>query len=244
MTALYVILAIILFFVLVFSVKISAELIHDTDFKVTLKILFLKIPLVPAKEKKERKPKKEKPKKEKPTEEKPKEEKPSQAPKKENFVMKFYRNQGFDGTVTFINDVLRGLNTFLGDIFRRSFTIEKLILRMRVAKDDAAETAIAYGKTCAAVFPAMGHICTTMRVRKYDIDISPDYLAKKSTASIHAELSVRPIRITNAAIRLLFRAVVAYIRADKRAKARKKTLPQQEKTNTVPLKDTEERNKS
>ena len=120
MTALYIILAVILFFVLVFSVKISAELIYDTDFKVTLKILFLKIPLLPSKEKKEKKPKKEKPKKEKPKEEPPGEQPAAEnAPKKENFVMKFYHDQGFDGTVTFIKDVLGILNTFLGDLFRR-----------------------------------------------------------------------------------------------------------------------------
>ncbi|MBQ3150712.1 MAG: DUF2953 domain-containing protein [Clostridia bacterium] len=245
MTALYIILGIILFLVLIFCVKISVELIYDKSFAVTLKVLFIKIPLLPSSEKK-KKPKKEKTKKEKPKKEPAKEQTPAtapdpNAPKKENFVMKFYHNQGFDGTVVFIKDVLRVLNTFLGDIFRRSFTIEKLFLRMRVSKGDAAETAIAYGKTCAAVFPAMAHICATMRVRKYDIEISPDYLASKSTSAIRAELSVRPIRITNAAVKLAFKAVLAFLRANKRGKERQKALAQQN-TNSDPVNNTEERN--
>ena len=244
MTALYIILGIILFFVLVFSVKISVELIYENDFTLMLKILFLKITLIPSK-KKDKKPKKEK----KPKTEKPKEETAPappadpNAPKKENFVMKFYHDQGFDGTLIFIKDVLRILNTFLGDIFRRSLTIEKLFLEMRVSKDDAAETAIAYGKTCAAVFPAMGYICETMRVGKYDIDISPDYLAKKSTAAIHTEISVRPIRITNAAVRLAFKALIAFLKANKRGKERRKTLSaNNQNINSHPSKKTEERN--
>lgn len=243
MTALYIILGIIIFFVLVFSVKISVELIHEKDFSVTLKILFLKIPLVPAKEKKKTK-KEKKPKQEKPKEEKPKEEKPKEkGPKKENFVTKFYNNQGFDGTMMFLQDVLGVLNTFMGDIFRRSFVIERLFLTMRVSKGDAAETAIAYGKTCTAVFPAVAHICATMKVRKYDIDISPDYLANKSTSAIHTRISVRPIRITNAAVKLAFRAVIAYVKADRRGKERMKRLAKQKlNINSGPVKDTEERN--
>ena len=240
MTAVYIILGIILFFVLVFSVKISFELIYENKFTLTLKVMFFKIPLVPSSGKK--KPKKDK----KTKEEKPKEENQTpktskQTEKKENFVMKFYHDQGFDGTLIFIKDVLRILNTFMGDIFKRSLTIEKLLLRMRVSKGDAAETAIAYGKTCAAVFPSMGYICETMRVVRYDVDISPDYLANKSIASIHTVVSVRPIRITNAAVKLAIKAVIAFFKANKRGKERKKALINEEK-NMNPIKNTEERN--
>lgn len=227
MIALYIILGIIAAIVLLFCVKIGVELRYENEFEVFLRVLGLHFRLVPAKEKK---PKKEKAKKEKAKEEKPEEEKAEpekpaeEEPKGENFVMRFYHEQGFDGTMQFLADVLAALNTLLGDIFRRSFVLERLMLRLRVSKDDAAETALAYGKTCAAVYPALGIICTSLRVRKYDADIQADYLANKSTAAVWVIVSVRPIKLTNAVVRFAFRAGVAFLKTRFRASKRKKEL--------------------
>ena len=223
MIALYIILGIIAAIVLLFCVKIGIELRYEDDFEVSVRVLGLRFRLLPAKEKK---PKKEKPKKEKP--EKKKKEEPEEpkeeGPKGENIVMRFYHEQGFDGTMRFLADVLAALNTMLGDIFKRSFVLEKLMLRLRVSKPDAAETALAFGKTCAAVYPALGVICTNLTVRKYDADIQADYLANKSTAAIWFILSVRPIKLTNALVRFAFRALIAFLKTRVRAHKRKKQL--------------------
>ncbi len=222
MIALYIILGIIAAIVLLFCVKIGVELRYEDDFEVFLRVLGLRIRLLPAKEKK---PKKEKPKKEKPArEEKPEEEPKEEEPKGENIVMRFYHEQGFDGTMRFLADVLAALNTMLGDIFKRSFVLEKLMLRLRVSKRDAAETALAFGKTCAAVYPALGYICTNLTVRKYDADIQADYLANKSTAALWFILSVRPIKLTNALMRFVFRGLIAFLKTRVRAFKRKKQL--------------------
>ena len=225
MIALYIILGIIAAIVLLFCVKLSIELRYEDDFEVFLRVLGLRFRLLPAREKK---PKKEKPKKKKPEKEKKEEtepEKPAEEkPKGESFVMRFYHEQGFDGTIQFLSDVLAALNTMLGDIFKRSFVLEKLMLRMRVSRPDAAETALAFGKTCAAVYPALGYICTNLTVRKYDADIQADYLANKSTAAIWFILSVRPIKLTNALVRFACRAVVAFVKTRIRASKRKKQL--------------------
>ncbi len=227
MIALYIILGIIAAIVLLFCVKLSVELRYEDDFEVFLRVLGLRFRLLPPGEKK---PKKEKPKKEKPEEVK-EEEKPEEAaeekPQGESFVMRFYHEQGFDGTMQFLADVLAALNTMLGDIFKRSFVLERLMLRMRVSRSDAAETALAFGKTCAAVYPALGYICTTLKVRKYDADIQADYLANKSTAALWFILSVRPIKLTNALVRFAFRAVVAFLKTRVRASKRKKQQKQQ-----------------
>lgn len=221
MIVLYVLLGIIAAIVLLFCVKITVELRYEDTFEVDLRVLFIKIKLLPAKPKK---PKKEKQPKaeEKPKEEKPKEEKPKEKkPKGDNFVMRFYHEQGFDGVIQFLSDILHALNTMFGDIFKRSFVVEKLFLHMCVGKSDAAQTALTYGKTCTAVYPALGYLCNTLRVRKYDADITADYLAGKSTASLIMAVSVRPIKLTNTLVRFAFRAVVSYIKAKKRAKKKK-----------------------
>lgn len=225
MVVLYVLLGLIAAIVLLFSVKITVDLNYDENFTVFLKVLFIKIQLLPSKAKK---PKKEKPKEEeKKEEEKPEEEeeKKEEKPKKEgeSFVMKFYHEQGFDGVMAFLHDILSALNTFMGDIFKRSFVIENLFLRLRVTKRDAAETALAYGKTCAAVYPTLGYLCRTVKVRRYDADIQADYLALKSTAAMRFTISVRPIRITNAVVCLGVRAVVAFIKTKIRAKKKKQS---------------------
>ena len=222
MIALYIILGIIAAIVLLFCVKIGVELQYEDDFEVFLRVLGLRFRLLPAKEKK---PKKEKPKKEKPEkEEKPEEAPKEEKPKGENIVMRFYHEQGFDGTMQFLADVLGALNTMLGDIFKRSFVLEKLMLRLRVSKRDAAETALAFGKTCAAVYPALGYICTNLTVRQYDADVQADYLADKSTAAVWFILSVRPIKLTNALMRFVFRGLIAFLKTRVRAFKRKKQL--------------------
>ncbi len=222
MIALYIILGIIAAIVLLFCVKIGVELRYEDDFEVFLRVLGLRFRLLPAKEKK---PKKEKPKKEKPEkEEKPEEAPKEEKPKGENIVMRFYHEQGFDGTMQFLADVLGALNTMLGDIFKRSFVLEKLMLRLRVSKRDAAETALAFGKTCAAVYPALGYICTNLTVRQYDADVQADYLADKSAAAVWFILSVRPIKLTNALMRFVFRGLIAFLKTRVRAFKRKKQL--------------------
>jgi hypothetical protein len=222
MIALYIILGIIAAIVLLFCVKIGVELRYEDDFEVFLRVLGLRFRLLPAKEKK---PKKEKPKKEKTEkEEKPEEAPKEEKPKGENIVMRFYHEQGFDGTMQFLADVLGALNTMLGDIFKRSFVLEKLMLRLRVSKRDAAETALAFGKTCAAVYPALGYICTNLTVRQYDADVQADYLADKSTAAVWFILSVRPIKLTNALMRFVFRGLIAFLKTRVRAFKRKKQL--------------------
>ncbi|MBQ7540879.1 MAG: hypothetical protein IJT44_01135 [Clostridia bacterium] len=223
MIALYIILGIVAAITLLFCVKISVELRYEDDFNVFVKVLFIKIRLLPAKEKK---PKKEKPPKEEKEEEKkeePEKEK-EEKPKGESLIMRFYHEQGFDGTMQFLADVLAALNTLLGDFFKRSFVLEKLMLRLRVSKGDAAETALAFGKTCAAVYPALGYICTNLRVRQYDADVQADYLAQQSSAAVWFILSIRPIKLTNALVRFVFRGVVAFLKTRIRARKRKKEL--------------------
>lgn len=223
MVVLYILLGLIAAIVLLFCVKITIQLEYDESFDLFIKVLFIKIRLLPAKPKKKKPPKEEPPPEEPPPEE-PKSESEAK-PKGENFVMRFYHEQGFSGVVKFLRDILAALNTMLGDIIKRSFVVEKLFLDMRIAKEDAAQTAIAYGKTCSAVFPTLGYLCSVLQVRQYNANIYPDYLANKSTASIVFWISVRPIRLTNAVVRFAFRALWAFIKAKKYASDKKKQQP-------------------
>lgn len=201
MTALYIILGIIAFFLILLSVKVAVTVHYEDDVTVSLKWLFLKFDILP---KHEKKPKKEKKKKEK--EKEKKENEIVSEPKKkknDNMFVRFYHNRGVEGVVQLLKDAAKAL----GGMFKRigrAFLFEELFIALTVGAGDSAETAIKYGKTCSAAFPAMGFIVNNMRVKKYSIDISPDFIYGNNAAKLHTRISVRPISLINAIIIVLF----------------------------------------
>ncbi len=205
MTALYIILGIIAFFVVLLSIKIAVTVHYEDDVAVSVKWLFIKINILP---KHEKKPKKEKPKKEKPKkEEKPKEEsevvKEPKKKKGDNMFVRFYKNRGVGGVVQLLKDAAAALGGMFGRI-GRAFLFEELYVSLDIGGGDSADTAIKYGKVCSAAFPAMGLIVNKARVKKYNLEITPDFIYGKTAARLHTKISLRPIRLINAVFVLVF----------------------------------------
>lgn len=210
MIGLYIFLGIIGFIIIVLSIRITINGEFFDEFKLNVKWLFLKIDIFPAKKKD--KPKKEKApkeKKEKPADEKVTEETPTE--KKENIFVKFYNNQGFDGVIQLINNVGKALGKLMHS-FKKHIVLRELYLWMTVTGGcDAAETALEYGRICQKVFPVMSFICTNLTVKKYDVEIEPDFLGSKNKAEFAFSVSVRPIFILNAIIVLVFRLLIKVV---------------------------------
>ncbi len=210
MTGLYIFLGIIGFIVLLLSIRITVNGEFFEEFKLNIKWLFVKIDILPAKKKD--KPKKEKTpkeKKEKPVTEEVVEETPTE--KKENIFVKFYNNQGFDGVIQLINNVGKALGKLM-HTFKKHIVLRELYLWMTVTGGcDAAETALEYGRVCQKVFPAMSFICSNLTVKKYDVEIEPDFLGSKNKAEFAFSVSVRPIFILNALIVLVFRLLIKVV---------------------------------
>lgn len=210
MTGLYIFLGIIGFIVLLLSIRITVNGEFFEEFKLNIKWLFVKIDILPAKKKD--KPKKEKApkeKKEKPQTEEPVEETPTE--KKENIFVKFYNNQGFDGVIQLLNNVGNALGKLMHS-FKKHIVLQEIYLWMTVTGGcDAAETALEYGRICQKVFPTLSFICTNLTVKKYDVEIEPDFLGSKNTAQFAFSVSVRPIFILNALIVLVFRLLIKVV---------------------------------
>ena len=212
MIALYIILAVIALIVILFSIKVSVTAVYDETFTLDVKWLFIKLRIYPEDEekkaKKEAKKAEKEQKKKNPKKEKPKKEKTEEsASPKSNIFKDFYNNQGFAATVNLIRTAAAQLGGFLKGVYR-AFVIENLTVLLRVsAGDDAAQTAIKYGKVCSAVYPAMGFICSNMKVKQYDVNVVPDFISAENTATFKLSLSVRPIKLTNAVIVLAFRLI-------------------------------------
>lgn len=229
MKVLLVILGIILFFVLVLSIKVRITVHYDDDVALSVGWLFLKFKILPKKEKPD-KPKKKKEKKKKDKEEKKeepenKDEKIKEPKKKkDNMFVRFYHNKGVSGVVQLLKDTAAAL----GGMFKRiakSFLIEELYVSLTVGAGDSAETAIKYGKTCSAAFPAMGLIVSEMIVKKYNLEITPDFIAGSNSARLHAQISVVPQKLIHSvvvvAFELLFKVVLKLLKGS-RAKSNAK----------------------
>lgn len=214
MKALFVILGIIAFFIILLAIKVKITVHYDDDVSLSVGWLFLNFRILPKKEKK--KPKKEKKKKkkeEKPEEEPKKKDEKIKEPKKkkENMFVRFYHNQGVSGVVQLLKDTAAAV----GGMFRRigrAFLFEELYISLTVGAQDSSETAIKYGKICSAAFPSMGFIVSNMRVKKYNIEITPDFIQGTNSARLHTKISVVPLKLINAVIivafQLLFKVVL------------------------------------
>lgn len=196
MVFLYTLISTIVFIVLLLCFKITFVAGYKDDFELEARWLFVRYKLYPSKEKKREKKKKDVIKEPK------KDSKPKKA-KKPNPIKKFYENQGLSGVVELINTTASIVNGMFKRIFK-SIVINSLDIAMQVTGEDSAKTAVNYGEICAAVFPAMGLICSTMRVKKHWISITPDFIGSENKAYFNAVVSVVPIKIINAAVIFAF----------------------------------------
>ena len=235
MPFLYVLIGIIAFIVILLSVRVHLIVDYGEFTKVSVKYLFLKIPVVDtSKPKKEKKAKKDKkPKKEKPKDEdKPEEEKPEEKKAEENkpqtvqqgngLLKQLYVDQGYEGIERMLRAVGRSLGGFFGKLYK-TFVFDELYITMITGGSDAADTAMKYGKLCSWLYPVLGKLVSTSKVKKYDFDISTDFLSTKNEAELYVNLHFTPIHITNAAVvlalqlvfKVLFKILFAKKRSDK-----------------------------
>lgn len=211
MTALYIILGIVLFFILVLSIPVVLDLEYSDIFTCKVSWLFLKFNIYPPNEKKDKKPKE---KEEKKPEEKPKEETPKhteEAVKKDNFIKVFYDNQGVLGIV----ELIRNCASYLGKFskgFLKSIYIRKLNIRINVTESDAAKTAIKYGKICQEIYPPLGFICSSCHVKNYSVNIWADYCGDKTKGEFETRVALVPRSVINAGIALVFRLGVQLLK--------------------------------
>ena len=145
----------------------------------------------------------------------------------------------------FFNRFMSFSGGFFGKLYK-TFTIDELYITMVTVGGDAADTAIKHGKLCSWLYPVLGKLVSTCKVKKYDFDISPDFLATKSKASAYIKLHVTPIHITNGVVvlafqllfKVLFKILFAKKKSDK-SKAVKTAAEEILETSSATADDTE-----
>jgi len=202
MTALYIILGILAFFIGLLSIPVAVRVEYADSVNVCVKWLFLKLQLVPGKEKKKKKKEKKK-KEDEPKEDKPKEEKP----KEPNVLQRFYEYQGIPGFIELLRRTVAAMKKFRHGLWL-CFCIRELNFAMTLPGGDPEALAFQYGKLSAAIFPSLGWLCGKLRTRKGKIkaNIYPDFTGTSPRQiSCIAEVGVVPSVLIAALLGLVVR---------------------------------------
>ena len=213
-----VIFSIIALFVLILSVPLKISVGYDDKIHLSVKYLFIKLDILPAGTKKKKAPKKEKEPKEK-----EKKEKTEDAPKekKPNPILEMVKANGHDGMMLVLSNLGRVMKIYSGKLFK-SVVFDEIVLHICVGTGDSAATAIKYGKTCQKVYPIFGFICSNNLVKRYDIDVHPDFLANKTESEFYMDFHICIRKIINASIgmvfRLIFKVVLTVLKGAKKNK--------------------------
>lgn len=177
--------------------------------RVTLRWLFLKYEVFPQPEKPPKTKRKKKP--AKPRKKKPPKKKPPTAETPEDFSKQL-------GIVV---DLLVAAKGALGFLIRR-FRFYRIRLDMIVAREDAASTAIAYGRVNAAVYGAYAAAKNAFNLGTPEISIRPNFTAGKGDVKLEIGARLSPLAALGAALRgggcFLLRTVKRGIHKDKSEK--------------------------
>ena len=220
MTALWVILGILAFLLLLLSVPVHVHVEYGDTVTLVARWLFLKFRLLPAPEKPEAE---KKPEPEQKEDKKPKEKKPNAMALK---AKRFFKVEGFSGFMELVGGFLKLTATRAARIIRK-IRLRNFDLYVMTGGEDAAEAAILYGQVCALVYPAAEVLFTLTkcgkRHRRVTVDL--DYDVKTPYVRLQAAVSIRPIFVLHHGLQYLVGLLPFYQRFQNPRKRKTQNLP-------------------
>ncbi len=205
MTALYIILGIIAFILLLLFLPLRIKTEYDNEIRLKIGYAFLNFTIMPQKPKKPGKPKKKKKTDEK---EQKQEEKPA---KKKNPIMQLKDKHGLDGLIELMKQIVHIVTDMLGRLARH-LKISDLVINAVIAGEDSADTAIKYGYACSVIYPAVSLLENKAVLKKHSEDISAGFLAEKTVIEFRFTAKIRLMFVLAAVIPAAFRALKLIVR--------------------------------
>ncbi len=210
MTALLVIGIILLFFVFLLSLRATVTVCYGDDLALSVKVLFLRIKILPKKEKKG--PRSLSAKKAKKLREKlsQKKKKKADAAKEKKLAKAEKKKTKKKKSMSEILDLIRLITTLLGVVIRKFFKhlrIDLARLKLTVATSDAATTAIAYGaatQTISILLPLIQSVRQVSLPKEADLDIRADFLSDTPSFDLKLSVSLRVWHLFDVAFGALF----------------------------------------
>ncbi len=232
MTGWYIAGGVLAFFLLVLLLPVRVYAAYQEELFLKVSYAFFSFRLLPQKEEKEQfpVPKKEKAAKKPPkTASQEKEKPPSQAKQLKKKAKEILHYQGLSGLLELLKDI-GGIAAGAGKKLFSHFTLKKFDLLLTVGGEDAAETALSYGKLCGVLYPAVGSIVTACKCRKYGVTVQPDFDAPETQAEFEARGQIRLVFVLAYSIQALFRFIMRVVRLNRELEAAKEKEHQENHT--------------
>ncbi len=123
--------------------------------------------------------------------------------KKRSWLQTLLDKGGFGGAVETLQS-MAGLLTKVSKTLLRHLRVYNLFVEMYFAGEDAAQTALQYGRLCGVVFPSVQAIQTLLKVKKCKVIFEPDFVHEQSRAKLEIKLGIRPVFAIGVGISALF----------------------------------------
>lgn len=200
MTALIIIGCILLFFVFLLSLKATITIAYTDEVTLTVRVLFLKIKILPKKEKKgprsmsRRKAERIRAKARKKAQKKRDAAKAKAEAKKQK---KAEAKNKPKKSMSEILDTVTMIRGIAAEVIRRFFKhlrIDVARVKIKVATGDAATTAVAYGAACTALnilLPVLSEVKNFSLPREKDFSVEPDFLGETPELDVKLSFSLR-----------------------------------------------------
>lgn len=202
MIALFIVLFVVLLVALILCIKLQFFAQYSDKLTLRFKVLFLNFTLVPIKKKEKKKPEKQEDKIPKKKKEKKKKK------KGQSYLGKLTDKKGADGLFDMIVDLARLAGSTLKGVFA-NLNIRDFDVKVTVVGDDAADTALKYGKLCGAIYSAVAVICDNTKCQQYNVDVTPDFDDEDSMrVSAHLDCYIRVFYVLRYALRALIKLLL------------------------------------
>ncbi|MDO4459617.1 MAG: DUF2953 domain-containing protein [Clostridia bacterium] len=204
---------------LIIPVKLSY--IYSDELNLSLSYLFLKFRLIPKKElteeqilKRERKEAKREAKKDKKATKKKKTEPEETLQEKQSVfqnIKKIESQHGLQGFLNIVFDILRLItNEAYG--FLRHIRLKRPDVYICISEENAADTALQYGKMCSAIYPAVSMIFEFFHCSNGKVTVDFDYQADENVVNAKGTLSISPIVVLGIGLRLVIKGLPKIIK--------------------------------
>ena len=229
MTALIVIGIIILFFVFLASLKATITVEYNGEVALSVRVLFIKIGILPSKEKKRKKSMSKKQaeklkakleaKEAKKRAKKAQKKKEKQQKKADIASGKIKKEKKSPGEILDIVSLVSNLVKQVIGKFFSHLRIKVVRIRMKIATGDAAATALTYGAVSQSInvlLPLLDQIKTVSFPTARNIDISADFTSEESEIDIKLSFSLRVWHIFHVAFAALGELIKYFFKSLKR----------------------------
>lgn len=187
MLALYILGGILAFLFVLLLIPVWAQVSFSEAFQLTIGYGPLRIPIPLEGEEEEGVP--------------PPQEGPAPPEKKEGIsrLKRALKREGFWGFLQSLADFVGAAGKLLGH-----FKLKRFDLYLCLAGAyDAADVAVRYGQLSAGVYGACGLLFSLMPCKKKGVTVDLDYSAAENKVSFEAALSIRPLFVLTAGLRIL-----------------------------------------